>query len=74
MRLLWHCPLHNKEVMVATAGLLAPLSAGAAIILPASGGFSASHFWQDATRFKATFYTAVPTMHQVTESQQQSKC
>ncbi|KAK9807300.1 hypothetical protein WJX73_009699 [Symbiochloris irregularis] len=47
------------------AGLLAPLAAGAAVILPATGGFSASHFWRDATSFKATFYTAVPTMHQI---------
>ena len=47
------------------AGLLAPLAAGAAVILPAAGGFSARSFWQDAVKHQATFYTAVPTMHQV---------
>jgi len=46
------------------AGLLAPLAAGAAVILPAGGRFSATTFWRDAVDFGATFYTAVPTMHQ----------
>ena len=47
------------------AGMLAPFLAGAAVILPAGGRFSASTFWRDAVEFGATFYTAVPTMHQV---------
>ena len=47
------------------AGLLGPLAAHAAVILPAAGGFSARTFWQDAVQHGATFYTAVPTMHQV---------
>ena len=47
------------------AGLLGPLAARAAVILPAAGGFSARTFWQDAVQQGATFYTAVPTMHQV---------
>ena len=46
------------------AGMLAPFAAGAAIILPAGGRFSATMFWRDAVEFGATFYTAVPTMHQ----------
>ena len=46
-------------------GLLAPLLAGSAIILPAGGRFSAKTFWKDACDHGATFYTAVPTMHQV---------
>ena len=46
------------------AGLLAPLAAGAAVILPAAGRFSAQTFWGDAVKYRATFYTAVPTMHQ----------
>lgn len=46
------------------AGMLAPFAAGAAIILPAGGRFSATTFWRDAVEFGATFYTAVPTMHQ----------
>ncbi|BDA45528.1 probable 2-hydroxyacyl-CoA lyase at C-terminar half [Coccomyxa sp. Obi] len=47
------------------AGLLAPLLAGSAVILPAGGKFSAGTFWNDAVEFGATFYTAVPTMHQI---------
>jgi acyl-CoA synthetase (AMP-forming)/AMP-acid ligase II len=47
------------------AGFLAPLLAGAAVIMPAGGRFSAKSFWRDACDFGATFYTAVPTMHQV---------
>lgn len=47
------------------AGMLAPFLAGAAVILPAGGRFSASTFWRDAVEYGATFYTAVPTMHQV---------
>ncbi|KAI8470710.1 MAG: hypothetical protein J3K34DRAFT_377006 [Monoraphidium minutum] len=47
------------------AGTFAPLAAGGAVILPAAGKFSASVFWRDCVEFGATFYTAVPTMHQV---------
>ncbi|EIE20280.1 acetyl-CoA synthetase-like protein [Coccomyxa subellipsoidea C-169] len=47
------------------AGLLAPFLAGSAIILPVGGRFSAGTFWRDAIEFGATFYTAVPTMHQI---------
>ncbi len=46
-------------------GLLVPLLAGSAVIIPAGGRFSAKSFWKDACHFGATFYTAVPTMHQV---------
>lgn len=47
------------------AGLLAPLLAHSAVIIPAGGRFSAKTFWKDACHYRATFYTAVPTMHQV---------
>ena len=47
------------------AGLLAPLSAGAAVLLPSGGKFSAASFWIDAVAHKVTFYTAVPTIHQI---------
>ena len=47
------------------AGLLAPLAAGGAAIIPAGGRFSAGTHWRDAVEHQATFYTAVPTMHQV---------
>ncbi|GAX79947.1 hypothetical protein CEUSTIGMA_g7386.t1 [Chlamydomonas eustigma] len=47
------------------AALLSPLAAGSAIILPKEGKFSATVFWKDCCEHAATFYTAVPTMHQV---------
>ncbi|KAF5836348.1 acetyl-CoA synthetase-like protein [Dunaliella salina] len=47
------------------AGLLAPLAAGGAVIFPSAGRFTASTFWQDCCAHGATFYTAVPTIHQV---------
>lgn len=47
------------------AGLLAPLAASASVILPAGGKFSAAVFWTDCVAHGVTFYTAVPTMHQV---------
>jgi acyl-CoA synthetase (AMP-forming)/AMP-acid ligase II len=47
------------------AGLLSPLLSGASVVLPEAGKFSAGTFWQDATEHKVTFYTAVPTMHQI---------
>lgn len=56
-------PLFHVHGLV--AGLLAPLAAGAAVYLPASGKFSASTFWGDMMRCQATWYTAVPTIHQI---------
>ena len=47
------------------AGLLSPLAAGASVVLPASGRFSATTFWTDAVDNNVTFYTAVPTIHQI---------
>ncbi|XP_068644542.1 probable CoA ligase CCL9 [Aristolochia californica] len=47
------------------AGLLSSLTAGAAVTLSASGRFSASTFWSDMRASCATFYTAVPTIHQI---------
>eukprot|EP00798_Chlamydomonas_sp_ICE-L_P003821 gene3821-13893_t len=37
----------------------------AAIILPEAGKFTAHCFWKDACEHAATFYTAVPTIHQI---------
>lgn len=45
------------------AGLLAPLSAGAAVV--ATAGFDAFAFFNQLTTFAPTYYTAVPTMHQM---------
>lgn len=47
------------------AGLLSSLVAGGAVTLPAAGRFSASTFWADMNKYDATWYTAVPTIHQI---------
>ncbi|GER51000.1 acyl CoA ligase [Striga asiatica] len=47
------------------AGLLSSLGSGASVALPAAGRFSASTFWPDMNRYGATWYTAVPTIHQI---------
>jgi len=47
------------------AGLLSPLLVGARVVFPAAGRFTASTFWADCVAHGATFYTAVPTIHQV---------
>lgn len=47
------------------AGLLSSLAAGASVALPAAGRFSASTFWLDMRAHGATWYTAVPTVHQI---------
>ncbi|KAF2320460.1 hypothetical protein GH714_027566 [Hevea brasiliensis] len=56
-------PLFHVHGLV--AGLLSSLGAGAAVALPAAGRFSASTFWKDMLKYKATWYTAVPTIHQI---------
>ncbi|KAH9603486.1 hypothetical protein KSS87_010002 [Heliosperma pusillum] len=47
------------------AALLSSLGAGAAVTLPSAGRFSASSFWSDMKTYSATWYTAVPTIHQI---------
>ncbi|KAI4370069.1 hypothetical protein MLD38_018454 [Melastoma candidum] len=47
------------------AGLLSSLISGSAVALPAAGRFSASTFWADMIKYNATWYTAVPTIHQI---------
>lgn len=56
-------PLFHVHGML--AGLLSSFAAGAAVTLPVAGRFSASTFWQDMIQYKATWYTAVPTIHQI---------
>ncbi|PKU86696.1 4-coumarate--CoA ligase-like 10 [Dendrobium catenatum] len=53
-------PLFHVHGLI--AGLLASLSA---VSLPASGRFSASSFWSHMRSIGATWYTAVPTVHQI---------
>ncbi|KAI9811658.1 MAG: hypothetical protein M1827_005407 [Pycnora praestabilis] len=45
------------------AGFLAPLLSGGSVIVPLR--FSASDFWDDFNKYEATWYTAVPTIHQI---------
>ncbi|XP_027358565.1 oxalate--CoA ligase-like [Abrus precatorius] len=56
-------PLFHVHGLI--AGLLSSLGAGAAVALPAAGRFSASTFWKDMVKYNATWYTAVPTIHQI---------
>ncbi|KAE8710853.1 Oxalate--CoA ligase [Hibiscus syriacus] len=55
------------------AGLLSSLVSGAAVTLPAAGRFSASTFWTDMIKYNATWYTAVPTIHQIILDRHESK-
>jgi acyl-CoA synthetase (AMP-forming)/AMP-acid ligase II len=45
------------------AGFLAPLLSGGSVIVPPK--FSASDFWDNFITYKANWYTAVPTIHQI---------
>ena len=45
------------------AGFLAPLLSGGSVIVPQK--FSASEFWEHFITYKANWYTAVPTIHQI---------
>lgn len=45
------------------AAFLAPLYAGGSVVVPEK--FSASQFWSDFVTYKANWYSAVPTIHQV---------
>eukprot|EP01018_Ginkgo_biloba_P033349 Gb_20191 [translate_table: standard] len=47
------------------AGLLSSLIAGGTVVLPSAGRFSGSTFWKDMNSYGATWYTAVPTIHQI---------
>jgi oxalate---CoA ligase len=56
-------PLFHGHGLI--AGLLATLASGGAAYLPAAGRFSAHLFWEEITRTGTTWYTAVPTVHQI---------
>lgn len=54
---------HVHGLMAAT---LATLATGGCVAIPGGGGgFSASTFWADAVAAGVTWYTAVPTIHQI---------
>lgn len=54
------------------AGTLTTLATGGCVIIPPSGKFSASKFWPCVIEGRATWYTAVPTMHQILLSRAES--
>jgi len=56
-------PLFHGHGLI--AGLLATLATGGRVVLPARGRFSAHTFWDDLAAVDATWYTAVPTIHQI---------
>ena len=56
-------PLYHGHGLL--AALLATLASGGAVLLPARGRFSAHTFWEDIDAVQATWYTAVPTIHQI---------
>ncbi|OAY76557.1 Oxalate--CoA ligase [Ananas comosus] len=56
-------PLFHVHGLV--AALLSSLAAGGAAALPVAGRFSASAFWGEMRAAGATWYTAVPTVHQI---------
>ncbi|MET9408475.1 FadD7 family fatty acid--CoA ligase [Streptomyces sp. NPDC002935] len=47
------------------AALLASLAGGGCVLLPARGRFSARTFWDDLRAADATWFTAVPTVHEI---------
>jgi len=56
-------PLYHGHGLV--AALLSSLASGGTVLLPARGRFSAHTFWDDIETVGATWYTAVPTIHQI---------
>jgi acyl-CoA synthetase (AMP-forming)/AMP-acid ligase II len=56
-------PLYHGHGLI--AGLLASLASGGAVYVPRAGRFSASTFWAEMVSAGATWYTAVPTIHQI---------
>ncbi|WP_330286624.1 FadD7 family fatty acid--CoA ligase [Streptomyces sp. NBC_00576] len=47
------------------AALLASLASGGCVLLPARGRFSAGTFWDDMRAVTATWFTAVPAIHEI---------
>lgn len=56
-------PLFHGHGLV--AGLLATLSSAGCVGLPTAGRFSAQHFFDELRFVDATWFTAVPTIHQI---------
>lgn len=56
-------PLYHGHGLI--AALMSTLASGGTVLLPARGRFSAHTFWDDIDAVAATWYTAVPTIHQI---------
>lgn len=56
-------PLSHGHGLI--GGLLATLASGGSGWMPTGGRFHASTFWADLAGAEATWYTAVPTIHQI---------
>jgi acyl-CoA synthetase (AMP-forming)/AMP-acid ligase II len=56
-------PLFHGHGLLAV--LLASLASGGCVLLPERGRFSAHTFWDDMRAAGATWFTAVPTIHQI---------
>jgi len=56
-------PLFHGHGLI--AALLSSLASGGTVLLPARGRFSAHTFWDDVHAAGATWFTAVPTIHQI---------
>lgn len=58
-----HCAMPLFHVHGLVASTLAMLARGGTVVIPSR--FSASAFWDECRSFGATWYSAVPTIHQV---------
>ncbi|KAA8492212.1 Oxalate--CoA ligase [Porphyridium purpureum] len=56
-------PLFHVHGLI--AALLSTLASGGCVVIPPMGKFSASTFWPMVAQFGVTWYTAVPTIHQI---------
>ncbi|BBY05800.1 FadD7 family fatty acid--CoA ligase [Mycobacterium noviomagense] len=56
-------PLFHGHGLI--AALLSTLASGGTVLIPAAGRFSAHTFWDDVHAAGATWFTAVPTIHQI---------
>ncbi|HZU45857.1 MAG TPA: FadD7 family fatty acid--CoA ligase, partial [Mycobacterium sp.] len=56
-------PLFHGHGLI--AALLSTLASGGTVLIPAAGRFSAHTFWDDVRAAGATWFTAVPTIHQI---------
>ncbi|MBC9713538.1 AMP-binding protein [Streptomyces sp. TRM66268-LWL] len=56
-------PFFHSHGLFAT--LLASLASGGCVLLPAGGRFSATTFWDDVRAVAATWFTAVPAVHEL---------